>query len=445
MSAVPPGMPIGVHRQAPRRDTDHQPFIAAALAFGVLGGFSLAFTLPLEAALGRVTVGWMTHTQLHGHIQTIGFATLFIIGVVLRLLPRFGGSELRGVRLQRPMLFALVTGVLLRVIGQPLASYPLFAGITVTGAAFELCGVVLFAYTACATLRSAIRTGAPTALLLAGAAAWLVVQSTLGLWWIGRMAADGREILGARESAVLVNIQFFGVLLGALLGVGSRSLPTFFGRTAVAATAGRIAALLLNVGLAAWVAGGYFDIPRCASAGAAAVGAAILIVAWSIGAWRFPGRLAEASKPLGWGLLPVGVTLGITGLALFATGVRGFGEGAAPSTAAVDSTRHLFALGGVTLGIVTMGQLILPEFASERFAGKPGAWRGPTLAALLVPAALLRAVPVAVGLSGEARWWLLTIAGGLGWAAITTFAVLMRRAARSHRRYLDKIASLQMG
>lgn len=445
MSEVPAGMPIGLHRQAPRRDTEHQPFIGAALAFGVLGGFSLAFTLPLEAALGRVTVGWVTHTQLHGHIQTIGFATLFIIGVVLRLLPRFGGSELRGVRLQRPMLFTLVTGVLLRVIGQPLASYPLFAGITVTGAAFELCGAALFAYTACATLRSAIRTGVPTPLLLASAAIWLVAQSMLGLWWIVRMAADGRETLGVRESAALVNIQFFGVLLGALLGVGSRSLPTFFGRTAVAPTAGRIATLLLNVGLAAWVAGGYLDIPRGASAGAAAVGASVLIVAWSIGAWRFPGRLAEASKPLGWGLLPMGVTLGATGFALLAAGLQGFGLGTAPSTTAIDAARHLFALGGVTLGIVTMGQLILPEFASERFAGKPGAWRGPTLAAMLVPAALLRAIPVAMGMDGSLRWWLMTLAGGLGWAAITTFAVLMRSAARSHRRYLDKIASLHMG
>ena len=43
-----------------------------------------------------------------------------------------------------------------------------------------------------------------------------------------------------------------------------------------------------------------------------------------------------------------------------------------------------------------MAQLVLPEFASERFEGKQGAWRGILLGALLSLATVLRA---------GSRWW----------------------------------------
>ena len=72
----------------------HEWFLLASLAFAVLGGFTLAVALPVERALDRFDVGWLSHAQVHGHLQVMGFAGLFVIGVASRLGPRFAGSRI---------------------------------------------------------------------------------------------------------------------------------------------------------------------------------------------------------------------------------------------------------------------------------------------------------------------------------------------------------------
>ena len=57
----------------------HVPFVTAALAFGVLGGFSLAFPLSMEALLVGLSASWASHAQVHGHLQVLGFAGLCVL------------------------------------------------------------------------------------------------------------------------------------------------------------------------------------------------------------------------------------------------------------------------------------------------------------------------------------------------------------------------------
>ncbi|MEX2552882.1 MAG: hypothetical protein WD627_07795, partial [Actinomycetota bacterium] len=211
------------------QDRIHMPFIAASLLFGVLGGFSLATSLPVEALAGSLDVSWVAHAQVHGHLQVVGFATLFIVGMALKLAPRFGGRTISPPGVERWLLWLLVVGLLGRTFGQPLAEVTPFGILTLAGAALESAGAGLFLFLVVAALWDAVRDRQPFALLIVGAAFAFLLQSVLGLWWLSEMVADRRRILGTLENAVLLHLQFFGVLLPAILGVGMRSFPTFFG------------------------------------------------------------------------------------------------------------------------------------------------------------------------------------------------------------------------
>ncbi|MEX2375771.1 MAG: hypothetical protein WD942_09350, partial [Dehalococcoidia bacterium] len=148
---------------------------------------------------------------------------------------------------------------------------------------------------------------------------------------------------------------------------------------------------------------------------------------------------AKASKGLAWAIHPAVLWLAATGVLLFGTGLQSMLAREATSFATLDAMRHLFGIGGVTLAIVGMAQLILPEFASERLVRKPGSWRGPFFGAALSVAATLRGVVLLVGLEGDQRWWAMTVAGILGWIAVAVFGVLVWRAVRSHRAYLEHL------
>ena len=56
-----------------RRDTSpHVPFIVTGLAFSLLGGFTLAISMPVEALFGLGARSWVAHAQAHGHLQVVG-------------------------------------------------------------------------------------------------------------------------------------------------------------------------------------------------------------------------------------------------------------------------------------------------------------------------------------------------------------------------------------
>jgi hypothetical protein len=103
--------------------------------------------------------------------------------------------------------------------------------------------------------------------------------------------------------------------------------------------------------------------------------------------------------------------------------------------------RHVFALGVVTLGIVSMAQLMLPEFASERLVSPPSRWRGPAFGAALSVAVVLRGVLPWAGLGGEERYWAMATGGVIALAAVAAFGALYWRARRRHVAYVARMAA----
>lgn len=419
----------------------HVPFIYAALAFGVLGGFSLAFTLAIEALLVGVSVSWAVHAQLHGHLQVVGFAGLVVAGVAMKLLPRFGNGTVPRPNEVTAVLWCLGGGVLARAIGQPIVPYtPLGGVIVAAGAALELVGALLFARIVLEIMGAGIRRGEPHAIQIGAGALWLVAASALGLGWLAAMGLNGDRLLRSDQDGVLLAILLFGFILDVFTGVGLRSFPTLFGMPAPSRALGLAAALLLQPGLALWVGGSLIDVTRVTALGQAAVGAGVLLLVSSFGFWRRETRFAAASLPLAWALRGALLSLTLTGGLLAAHGLGAFLEDREFGVRAMDGTRHVFALGVVTLGIVGMAQLILPEFASERLVRQPSPRRGPLFAVALLAAMLLRGVVPMLPVDDTVRFASMSLGGTLAWIAAGAFAVLFIRARRAHLAYLARMA-----
>lgn len=423
----------------------HVRFIYAALLFATAGGFALAVWLPVQAALGHMDLSWLAYAQVHGHLQVMGFAGLFVLGVATKLAPRFGGGRLVRPALVDAAFWCVVPGLFARAIGQPFAAHPPFALLMVGGALLELAGAALFATSVALTLRPSIVRGAPHALLMLSGMVWLVVQALLGVVWSAQLAADGASVLPPDRSGLLVTVQLYGFLLCVFTGVGLRSFPSFFGMPQPSVRLGRVAFVLLQAGLLLWLGGGLLTLADveagpAVAAGQTLVGAGVLTLVSAYGWWRRETRFAVASQPLAWPLRATLVMLTLTGLLLGATGVEALARDGTVSIARSDAIRHIFAVGVITQGIVTMAQLILPEFASERLVRPPSRWRSLALASALVGAVILRGLVPLWGVDATTRSWSMAAGGSLALAAVATFGVLFVRARRTHLTYLQRVA-----
>ncbi|MGE0227737.1 MAG: hypothetical protein AB7I38_06745 [Dehalococcoidia bacterium] len=404
-------------------------------------------SLPIEAALGRADVGWLAHAQVHGHLQVVGFAGLFVLGVATRLAPRFT-SRPPHIASLRVACWLLVSGLLLRAVGQPLAEHALFAAVMLVGAALEAAGALVALASLFRTLQPWAPPRSPSAALLAASVCWLTLQAVLGLWWLRDLASEGQPVLPADRNALLLTAQTFGVLLSALAGVGLRSFPTFFGAPPPPSRYAWTFAAALQAGLLLWLVGLTLRLDgaeawgvRLTSTGQLLLGFAVAAVALAVGWWRRGARLAPASRHFIWALRALAASLTLTGALLALTAARALVNGSEVAPATLDAIRHVFLLGVITLAIVVMGQLILPEFASERLVRPPARWRGVAFAVAIPLAAVVRGLVPLAGVSGEARYWSMAVGGILGLASVAVFTWLYLRARRSHRAYLTRVAA----
>jgi uncharacterized protein involved in response to NO len=428
----------------------HTRFILVGLVLSILGGFTLAIALPAEAALGIGARGWVAHAQVHGHLQVVGFVALVVVGVTYHLLPTFGGTPIAHPRLTAPSLTLIAAGVVARVVGQPLADHLPFAVLMAAGAWAELLGSLCFATVVTATLRGALRRGEATPPFFIAGATWLAVQAALGAWWVTVAAVHGMTALDGTRDGALVTLQLSGFALLFILGVGVRSFPVFF-------AARRIVFHDVVLPFAAWqvglgciaVAGVTVEVDptwawRPAIVGLALAGLGSTWIAMRTGWWRRPSRMRPASRPFALPLQMALAWLTLAGALSVGMAVVAIASGEAAPAFRLDAIRHILAVGVVLTTIVAMAQLVLPEFASERFAGRQGAWRGIALGGLLALATTLRA---------GSRWWsdalpagevdiAMSVAGMLAMGVMATFAALYVRGVRNHRALLARFAAM---
>lgn len=450
------------HRQEPF--TRVAPILKCALLIGAGGGFLLATVLTLARAFS-VPLGawWEAMAQAHGHLQLFGWAGLFVLGVALHFLPRLRGTPLAGARLIPWMLVALVVGLILRAVCQPVLALS-SALVWRTGLLFSgLLEAVAIACVLSMMILTARRGQPPTA----RPAYWSVlpffagVFCSLGLASIVNLvntlqAVQGNGLVQPTGDGLNVTLGLFGFLVPMALAMSARSLPMYAGldsfpRRVLWPMAGAYFAGLLLLCIS--TGGGPLSATWASivnGAGMLVTGCVVLLfVGIFLSLIRRRGRLPERVAKLApspetlaqhyqnqvqqeqanygpfvglvasayiWAMFGALLLL-IDGIGLLATGVMPL---------AFDAIRHSFAIGFIALLICGIAPRMLPSFSGRHIASprlvSATLWLG-NVAALLRVGSILVAPLFPGTLGNTIDSFLFSLSGPFGLALAICLAI----------------------
>ncbi len=432
------------------RQAAYLPFLAVALLFSLLGGFALAISLPVTAALrDQVPVGWFSHAQVHGHLQTVGFVALFIVGVSYFLMPGFSRRPLALVQLAPATLWLLGVGVLLRTLGQPMADHAPMAVLMAAGAWLEAAGAACYAAIVIGTTARRAREGEIFAVMFIAGASWFLAQALIGALWLTALAGDGVTVLTAARSYTLVAMQVFGFHLAFIVGVVLHVFPTFFATRRMPLPVVLGAAALVEIGVLATIAarliadGSDVETWVLEDVGLLVFAVGLLSAGAITGWWRGPWHMTRIAQRFAAILWPAMLWLAVAAALTIVFAVSALGQSGPPVLRERDTVLHIVTIGVALMLIIGMAQLLLPQFASERIGSEQSRWRSEGFGVAISAAVVLRAGSsyYAADLPGEWANWAMAAAGTLGLLVALAFALLLLRSARHHKRLLARMQS----
>lgn len=118
-------------------------FIAAALAYALLGGLLGLAWLALPASMPAYSL------RAHAHLMLMGFLGMMIFGIGLHVLPRFTGRPLHSERMADAQFACVNAGLVMMVAGWLMGMRMLVPA----GGALLWAGLLLFAINVVATVR----------------------------------------------------------------------------------------------------------------------------------------------------------------------------------------------------------------------------------------------------------------------------------------------------
>jgi uncharacterized protein involved in response to NO len=211
--------------------------LSAALFAGFDIGAHLTFVISYDFPLGK---GYHSFIQTHGHLQLVGWAGLFIIGISLHFIPRLAGVPVSQPQWIHRILWLMGVGLLLRSIGHVILPYVtaspwfiLFGGIVVGSGLLEGSGIFAYLFLLSKTLygvkgvdqRPALTSVKPYfGMMLVG---WLFYASSNLILLIQMVLSKGSIIdLAWNEFSIQI---FMGlVLLPVAFAFSIRTFPLYF-------------------------------------------------------------------------------------------------------------------------------------------------------------------------------------------------------------------------
>lgn len=388
-------------RHAAVRDAAAAPRAAAPASVAapfsphfILG--SLFLTLTLGATTGminllRIAAGAdvpISHRQIHGHTQILGFAALFLMGIAYHALPRILGIGALRPASARPAFWLMFGGVILRNAGQPLGAYAIGRALSVVSAGLEAASVLLFARFVFALL-ARVREGLRAQAAPAKAGKYEPSEPILRFVRIGTIffgvaiaivAAQGIWLAGHVETALPVALTepfyfaaLYGFLLAFIYGFGNRVVSLFLGLGPAARGTPEAALWLQTASVPVFLASyapGVALAPAVALRDAGLALAALSALVYLAGngfLWRravlpvmrAPGAPTAAIR-CAFGCLALWAILELSAIAVSrATAIP------ARNLWWSDAARHVFTVGFLTLLIVGMSLRILPVFSGK--------------------------------------------------------------------------------
>ncbi|MFQ5802540.1 MAG: hypothetical protein ACE5JQ_06560 [Candidatus Methylomirabilales bacterium] len=218
----------------------HIGYIWVALAMAVCAGFAIgahtSFVIGFDFPLGK---GFYSFIQTHGHLQLVGWAGLFIIGISLHLIPRLASVPLSHPRWIPWILWLMAAGLLLRSIGHSVLPYLAGGDFSVPvswlvagSGLLEWCGIVMYVSLLTRTLRGlgdvrmqpALRSVRPFfGMMVTG---WLL-YATLNLILLVAMAVRKDIVVDQGWNQFAIQIFIGLVLLPVAFAFSIRMLPLY--------------------------------------------------------------------------------------------------------------------------------------------------------------------------------------------------------------------------
>ncbi len=196
----------------------------------------MAFVIGYDFPLGR---GFYSFIQTHGHVQLIGWAGLFIIGISLHFIPRLASVPIAHPHWIARILWLVACGLLVRSVGHTVLPYlagsPFFEPVNwlVAGSGLlEWCGILLYVALLMRTLRGirggsgqpALHTVRPFfAMMLSG---WILYAS-LNLLLLVQMAMAQKVVVNRAWNELAIQVFIGLVLLPIAFGFSIRLFPLY--------------------------------------------------------------------------------------------------------------------------------------------------------------------------------------------------------------------------
>src|SRR5688572_14229199 len=206
-----------------------RPFVVlarASLTLGAFGGFGLGLLVMLPLAFGiPIELPWLSLVQVHGQVQILGFAGLFIFAVGTILFPRFLGTPRWDARRAEQGGLLLAVGVLLRALAQPGEPSPLRSLMLVASGLLTLGGPLVFAGAVLRSYRASIQPFGAWQLALGIGFGSLSLSLVLNLGAVLQMAVAGTNLVPPGLDDAIVHLQLRGFIVAVPLAVSLKVFP----------------------------------------------------------------------------------------------------------------------------------------------------------------------------------------------------------------------------
>jgi len=199
-------------------------------------GAHVASVIGFDFPLGE---GFVSYIQTHGHLQLVGWAGLFIIGISLHFIPRLAGVPIQKPENLNMILRLIAFGLLMRFFSHAVLPYLLesrfylpVAIIVLTGGILVWCGILLYLFTLIQTIkqvqfmdeRPALKSVQPFfKMMFAG---WFLYP-TINVLLIVDMMLKKVAILNQGWNAFSVQMFIYLVLLPVAFAFSVRMFPLY--------------------------------------------------------------------------------------------------------------------------------------------------------------------------------------------------------------------------
>ncbi len=225
-------------------------FVKAALVFTLTGGTLYGVIALTWIALKQsYSAPYYALTQAHGHMQTLGWVGLFIMGVAYYVIPKFKMSKLRDTALAYLSFILMTTGIALRGIAQPLIHIGIFNYLNVLSGAMELIAVCCFAYLIIKTAMGSKEKHEFFEKYLIAGIVYFVALILWNFFIVIDMFATKVNVIQHPYNSILLHLMLVGFIGLIILGVSMRVLPHFMGLQEPSARLSNLSFYLFNAGI----------------------------------------------------------------------------------------------------------------------------------------------------------------------------------------------------